>query len=141
MRRRPNRFNYKRLVDHDVAEAELAYWREQVTYGGNPEHKRNPGDFGLTPPATPRPDKSLCDEIEVYRRTEALELLKEGIKRGLVSVQRSNGFPQNIWSMTADRVPLEAQLENRELGSYHGYPLTDGDPFADIVRESWGSND
>jgi len=27
---------------------------EKATYGGNPEHKRNPGDFGLSPPALPR---------------------------------------------------------------------------------------
>lgn len=37
----------------------LAKLASQVKYGGNPEHKRNPGNFGLTPPSGPRPGKSL----------------------------------------------------------------------------------
>jgi hypothetical protein len=41
------------------------FLRESCTYEGVPYHKRNPGDFGLTPPAAPRPDKTLCDEANV----------------------------------------------------------------------------
>ena len=59
----------------------------RVTYGGNPEHKRKPGDFGLTPPAAPQADKSLCDAVGVFDLRTALCLLREGIKRGLVSEQ------------------------------------------------------
>ena len=51
----------------------------RVKYGGNPEHKRNPGDFGLTPPSQPRADKTLCDEVAVFKRTTALRLLRKGI--------------------------------------------------------------
>jgi hypothetical protein len=51
-------------------------WRS-VTYGGNPEHKRNPGDFGLTPPAQGRKDKTLCDTVEVFERQNALEHLRQ----------------------------------------------------------------
>lgn len=49
---------------------------EDVRYGGNPEHKRNPGDFGLAPPSAPRPGKTLCDEVQIFTRTEALKLLR-----------------------------------------------------------------
>lgn len=37
-------------------------------YEGSPLHKRNPGDFGLTPPADPRRDKNLCDEASIFRK-------------------------------------------------------------------------
>jgi len=106
-----------------------------VSYGGNPEHKRDPGDFGLTPLANARPDKTLCDRVGISTRAEAEALLKEGIKRGLVSEQAKGGYPQNIWSVTADGQPLEAQLENRETGTYHGYPMPSTDPFRDEVLE------
>jgi len=39
--------------------------------------------------------------------------------------------------MTDNGVPLEAQLENATQYSYHGYPLPDSDPFADVVRDRW----
>jgi hypothetical protein len=42
-------FNPKRAI-HDAAmlsPAQVEYWAEAARYSGNPEHKRNPGDFGL----------------------------------------------------------------------------------------------
>lgn len=33
--------------------------RMGARYEGSPHHKRNPGDFGLTPPSAPRLDKTL----------------------------------------------------------------------------------
>ena len=35
-----------------------------VRYSGNPEHKRNPGDFGLNPPSSPRAGKTLEAQLE-----------------------------------------------------------------------------
>lgn len=87
-----------------------------VSYGGNPEHKRNPGDFGLTPPAAPRLDKTLCDEVQIFERTAATEHLRRGILRGLVSEVPLGGWPRNIWSVTDSGEPLEAQLENSTQG-------------------------
>jgi len=45
-------FNPKRaLHDHmALSQAQIEKWVAAARYGGNPEHKRNPGDFGLTPP-------------------------------------------------------------------------------------------
>lgn len=132
------RFNKKRkLQSPRPNEAERRTLLAQVDYTGSPYHKRNPGDFGLTPPALPRPDKTLCDGVEIFEKAIAQELLQKGILKGLVSEQKHNGFPQNIWSVTDEGVPVEAQLENQELGTYHGYPLLAHDPFFDMVLSWW----
>lgn len=110
----------------------------KVSYGGNPEHKRNPGDFYLLPPAVPRQGKSLCDFADVYRRREALRLVREGFRRGLVSVQQRNGWPQNVWAVADNGVALEAMLENAETGAYHGYPMLPTDPLIGEIHARWG---
>jgi hypothetical protein len=81
------RFNPKRrlqLIARTTAEsgAPDAVAR-RVRYGGSPEHERNPGDFRLTPPSSPRPEKTLCDDANVYSRSEAVALLQAGLRRGL----------------------------------------------------------
>lgn len=110
---------------------------QKVSYGGNPEHKRNPGDFGLMPPAQPRADKSLCDGAGILSRESATRLLRRGIERGMISAQRRGAFPQNIWSVTDGDIALEAQLENEEKGTYHGYPMPENDPFQSEVLARW----
>ncbi|MFP5231156.1 MAG: hypothetical protein ACLGQX_00870 [Acidobacteriota bacterium] len=115
----------------------LAALIERVRYGGNPEHKMNPGDFGLDPPSSPRPDKTLCDGTGIFERSKAVELLREGIRRGLISVQERDGLPQNVWAVTPDGIPLEAQLENQAEATYHGYPMPPGDPLSREVLRRW----
>lgn len=105
-------------------------------YVGSPLHKRIPGDFGLTPPSAPRPAKTLCDAI-VDRKQDAQRLLSEGGRRGLVSEQQRNGWPQNIWAVTNEGVALEAQLDNEEQGTYHGYPMALNDPLREEVIKRW----
>jgi hypothetical protein len=56
-------------------------------YGGNPEHKRDPGDFGLDPPSSPRPGKTLCDVVQIRTRAASLALLRTGLRKGMFSVQ------------------------------------------------------
>jgi len=131
------RFNLKRRIACAIDAEERVRLAETVEYGGNPEHKRNPGDFGLTPPVDPRPDKTLCDKVEIFRRDEAQRLLRLGAKLGLVSERRVGAFPQNVWAVTESGVPLEAQLDNRETGRYHGYPIPETDPFREVVLEAW----
>lgn len=132
------RFNRKReITDPPLSAAERAALAERVGYGGNPEHKRNPGDFGLIPPSAPRADKTLCDAVTIFSRSAALAALREGVRRGLVSRATRGSFPQNIWSVTADGVPLEAQLENREMGTYHGYPMSENDDFRATILGAW----
>lgn len=102
----------------------------RVRYTGNPAHKRDPGDFNLSPPAAPRLNATLCDDARIFTRAEALELLRAGALRGLVDSRVSDQFPVLIWAVRNDGVVFEAQLENAILGEYHGYPM----PLADPLR-------
>lgn len=111
----------------------------KVRYGGNPEHKRDPGDFGLTPPSSPRSAKSLCDSVGIFKKKIALGYLREALKKGMISEQEKNGWPQNIWAIDKNNDPLEAQLENQETGTYHGYPVPESDPFAKIIEDEWSN--
>jgi hypothetical protein len=138
MKPRYTTFNHKRRIANPAPpEEQREALASRIGYGGNAEHKRNPGAFGLAPPGGPRPGKSLCDVAGVFDRSKALDLLRQGVKRGLVSDRMDGEWPKNIWSMTADGVPLEAQLENAAIGTYHGYPMPEGDPMADTVRTRW----
>ena len=109
---------------------------QRVKYVGNPLHKRNPGDFGLTPPSAARPSKSLCDLVGIKKQADALRYLKEGLRRGLVSEGGTAGWPKQIWSRMEDGTVLEAQF-NGSGDSYHGYPLPPNDPFAAEVLRRW----
>lgn len=135
--KRRNDFNPKRRIRASVDAAFIARLIESIRYSGNPEHKRNPGDYGLTPPQQPRLDKTLCDDVNISSRSEAEKLLKAGVKNKLISAQERNGFPQNIWAVTDGGRPLEAQLENQGNGTYHGYPMAKSDPFHDEVLARW----
>ena len=138
---RRTRFNAKRKIAETPPPKEaLKLLEKKVRYGGKPEHKRNPGDFRLSPPARPRRDKSLCDDAGIFLRARALELLRAGVRRGLISAWDGTSYPQNIWSMTEYGIPLEAQLENAGNGTYHGYPLMENDPFRKIVIEKWSKS-
>ncbi len=55
----------------------------------------------------------------------------------MISVRKKGEWPQNVWAVTAEGIPLEAQLENSGQGSYHGYPMPSSDPLAEKVLEQW----
>jgi len=139
MKQRYNKFNMKRRIkrlepSHSGRCRALA---EKVCYGGNPEHKKNPGDFGLMPPSHPRCGKSLCDDCGITSKKVALAKLQMGLVAGLISERFVGKWPQNIWSVSDDGLPLEAQLENPEKGIYHGYPMPESDPLASEVIRRW----
>lgn len=137
--KRRSGYNPKRqLMPRERFEAvNLEYLASRVQYGGNPEHKRIPGDYGLTPPRNPRPGKTLCDAQGALTKREALGLLKVGFAKGMVSSQLRGGWPQNVWAVGGDGTPFEAQLENAAQGVYHGYPMPTADDFRDIVCNEW----
>jgi hypothetical protein len=114
MRRRV-KFNPKRRIGREFKADDLQQLAASVRYGGNPEHKRNPGDYGLTPPALPRTDSTLCDLAGVFERRSALRLLQEGIRSGMISEQFRGVFPQNVWAVTESGCPLEAHLVERPI--------------------------
>ncbi|WP_428150657.1 hypothetical protein [Brevundimonas sp.] len=130
------RNNHKRRF-YDSAEIDREALANRLAYGGNPVHKRNPGDFNLTPPAAPRPNKTLCDAADIFRRRLALDLLKAGVRKGLTSAWTGEGFPKHIWAVSANGVALEAKLDDARTGRYHGYPLLGDDPFSDVVHKAW----
>jgi len=132
----PNPKRALRLVPDLPDQAARRALAGRVHYRGSPHHKRNPGDFGLTPPAAPRRAKSLCDSVQIFRHEDALRLLREGLVRGLWSVRQTGEFPANVWAVTADGSALEAVVDAN--GEAHGYPLADDDPFAAEVFERWG---
>lgn len=139
MKTRYEKFNPKRRVKKldDASRVQIAELAKRVGYGGNPEHKKNPGDFGLTPPSSARRGKSLCDEVEIFKKEIALQYLRAGLMKGLVSERVQGDWPQNVWSVTDEGQALEAQLENPDLGTYHGYPMPETDPLASEILRLW----
>ena len=141
MKRRYAVFNPKRKLlspaEAKIGVAELHALDSRARYGGNPEHKKNPGDFGLVPPSDPRQGKSLCDVAKIFKRNEAEKLLRAGLCKGLVSDRKVGEWPKNVWSVTDDGFAMEAQLENPDLGTYHGYPMPETDPLSLEVIRRW----
>ncbi len=137
--RRSSQHNLKRKIRkiEDCDKDMLDRLFISIIYTGNPAHKKKPGDFGLTPPSDPRPGKALCDIAKIFNRADALKLLKNGAKRGMISMQDINGFPQNIWAVDENGYVHESQLENRETGVYHGYPLPESDPMRSVIIQEW----
>lgn len=128
----PRTVENRKLVRTRPREAERLRLCEKVVYTGNPAHKRDPGDFGLNPPAAAKRNKTLCDNAEIFRKKRAQELLSNGVAEGLWDERTDQGFPKIVWCVEGELV-LEAQLENATKGEYHGYPLLDTDPYRQVV--------
>lgn len=135
--KRRNDYKLNNCIRASADAALIARLVESVSYSGSPYHKRNPGDYGLTPPQQPRPDATLCDDVNISSKSEAEKLLRAGVEKNLISVQEENNFPRKIWSVTDGGHPLEARLENQGNGTYHGYPMAKSDPFHDEVLARW----
>ncbi|HWA24074.1 MAG TPA: hypothetical protein VG734_00260 [Lacunisphaera sp.] len=118
------------------AQKRLDVWAESASYEGVSYHKRSPHEFNLPQAGQPRRAKTLCDEVPIRRLADALRLLREGIRRGLVSPQERNGWPQHAWAVFNGRA-LEAKQSSQ--GVYHAYPLQNSDPFADEVIRRWNT--
>lgn len=137
---RPKRFgnNPKRRIapQHSISQQELQRFEDEVRYLGSAHHKRIPADYGFHGPPSPRPHKSLCDSKRVIRRDEAKALLLCGLRLGMVSTYRMNGYPKYVWSVDQDGEPYEAKL-GHDGRSYHGYRLGVDDRAMreEVIRE------
>lgn len=117
---------------------ERAFLRAHAGYEGVSYHKRSPGDFGLVPPAAPRPDKTLCDEANITRRDLARALLARAIDGGLASdTEGAPGFPKQLWVVDETGHVFEAMYGGSTAGLYHGYPIRRADPWFDEVVRAW----
>lgn len=117
---------------------ECKFLQENAGYEGIAYHKRTPGDFGLTPPAAPRPDKTLCDEANITQRATAVDLLSRAIEGGLASeAEGAPGYPKQMWIVDENGQVFEAMYGGSRAGLYHGYPIRRSDPFFDEVVRAW----
>lgn len=125
-----------------LSESERELLRRNASYEGVPYHKRLPGNFGLIPPAAPRPDKTLCDEANISSRAQAEDLLSCAIEGGMVSdAKDANGFPKQLWVVDGAGQVFEAMSGGSGVGKYHGYPIRRNDPFFDEVINAWRRRD
>lgn len=131
--------NAKRKISPDT-ELGKKILEKKPLYVGNAAHKRNPGDFNLNPPCCPNSAKNLCDDADIFTREIAQKLLEEGLLRGLVGQQLDNGWPRTIWAVSDKQVPLEARLDQRERGTYHGFPMSGSDPFWNDIIMIWNAD-
>lgn len=125
-----------------LSDMERQRLRAVAGYEGSPFHKRNPGDFGLTPPSLPRHDATLCDEAQVFQRAVACALLEKAIERELVSeatAPGSGGLPKHLWAIDDHGQVFEAMYGGSQVGRYHGYPIRRSDPFFERITALWKS--
>ena len=126
-----------RIRDTLLSEAEKASLRSSAWYEGAAYHKRSPGDFNLSPPSDPRPDKTLCDVAGVMRLAEAQALLSCAIEGGLVSeAVTADGVPKQRWAIDDRGWVFEAIHGGSRPGAYHGYPILSVDPLSEVVTSA-----
>lgn len=86
-----------------------------------------------------RETENLQPQAHAATEPECVE--STALRKGLVSVQVRNGWPQNVWAVASSGVPIEAMLDNEVTGSYHGYPMLEGDPLREEILRAWGNHD
>lgn len=142
MDRKPEsrKFNTKyrvlRACEYTALRDDLERKSNQVIYTGNPKHKKNPGNFGLTPPSDPRPNTSLCDNARIFRKEEAEELLKKAFRLGLIDRRTPPGEWPKAVRIVHDGIVLQAMYENQP-GYYHGFPLSGNEPLWKEMMQAW----
>lgn len=134
---RPGNNPKRRIAPAEYATDEMKQrLAKAARYIGSGHHKRNPADYGL-PRTNPRPTKSLCDLERVVPLDEAKSLVADGIRWGLFSEIREDGFPKFVWSVSERGEVFEAKTDANGTGEYHGYPLEDEDAMHVYVKSVW----
>ena len=119
-----------------LTDQEKEFLKCRAAYEGSPHHKRNPGDFRLTPPSAPRLDKTLCDEAGIFKIAKASELFSTAIDHGLITDAEVGGFPKQMWVVFEGQV-FEAILGGSAEGRYLGYPIRKSDPLHELITNAW----
>ncbi len=70
---------HNRKIAYDVALG-VKILSNNPKYVGNPLHKRNHGNFNLTPPSCAITRKNLCDDVAIFNRNIAQQLLEDGLR-------------------------------------------------------------
>lgn len=83
------------LREAPLTQEERTFLLANAAYEGSPFHKKNPNDFGLTPPTyAVRPEKTLCDEAGITEKAIAIKLFERAIDVGVVSESMEIGISQ-----------------------------------------------
>lgn len=126
------------LISDYYSADELDDFVKKIKYEGNPRHKKAKGDFILQAGVKPSPKKTLCDISGIFKSSQALSLIRKGIKQGLLSPPDLRKYemrwPKCIWAMK-DGLVLEARHTGN--GIYHGYPEVDSNALAEIIKQKW----
>jgi hypothetical protein len=101
-----------------VPGVDLAVLAARVRYEGSAEHKTYPSPAG---PPRLRSDATPCPP-DLKDPHVLTGWLRDAIASGQVGAPWDHDFPQYAWIRRGSRC-FEARLSNRELGTYHGYPL------------------
>ena len=117
------------LVPQDVVtQVDIGALVDDVRYHGSEYHcAQKPQQW--------MPQKTKCPED--IDDAQALMLLRKGMKFGVFSANLDGRWPKQVWAVDDSGRVYEAQLTNREVGEYHGYPMASGDKFARIIAEKW----
>ena len=110
---------------------------ETGQYVGSGVHKRSPANYGFRPPVSPRPHKSLCDDLRPIPLEEARALFATGVEKGMVSTTcNEDNLPKYVWSVDAHGEVYEAKSGN---GGYHGYRLNQENELEmrNLVLKEW----
>ena len=140
MRKRQGSDQKRFIASPDFRDQErLRQFAELARYCGRPYHLRKPQakDFSATAHGF---NKSPCDGNISLRRPEANQLLREGIRRSMISEWRQEYppnyvLPKYVWAVKDIHV-FEAKL-SKGTPNYHGYELLENDSYRDYVMDVW----
>ena len=105
-------------------------WPRVYVMAVTPNTSTIQGDFGLTPPARPRADKSKCDWGRDRRAGgRVAPAARRHSARGWSVNSGAGGILKTSGRSRTTATRWKAQLENSGSGAYHGYPMPGTDPF------------
>lgn len=84
-------------------------------------------------------DKTLCDGTGTNTQEASEDLLREAFRRGMVSQQAGQRWPQNVWAVDESGEVYQANLTNSATGEYHGFPIRNEGRFLAHIRAEWAA--
>jgi hypothetical protein len=128
------------IRDVPLTDQQRDFLRAHARYEGSPLHKKEPHNFDLTPPTSPRIDKTLCDEAGIVEKRVAFALFARAIDVGLVSAKdKVAGYPAQMWVVDADGRVFEMIYGGSREGRYHGYPIRRTNLLFNQILTAWAA--
>jgi len=105
-------------------------------YGPYAKHKYNPGAYRLKPYEGGDEERTYCDEHAKFGKADFAripDLLERGIMLGLWGEHSLGEDPAMLWTIDDNGWIYELRITNAVQAEYHGYPVLEGDAFAQQV--------